>query len=214
MDKNLYETLGVSEGADDATLKSAFRKLAMQYHPDRNPGDATAEAKFKEINHAYEILRDPQKRAAYDRYGNAAFEQGGFGAGAGMDGFASSMSDIFEDLFGGFAGGRSRSGGRERGADLRYNLEITLEDAFSGKTSTIKVPTAVSCEPCDGTGAKAGTKPKTCATCGGAGRVRACGGGALHRGDLCDCGKLCHLGPFEMWLGHYEMAEVNFRLMV
>ena len=173
MDKNLYETLGVSEGADDATLKSAFRKLAMQYHPDRNPGDATAEAKFKEINHAYEILKDPQKRAAYDRYGNAAFEQGGFGAGAGMDGFASSMSDIFEDLFGGFGGGRSRSGGRERGADLRYNLEITLEDAFSGKTSTIKVPTAVSCEPCDGTGAKAGTKPKTCATCGGAGRVRA-----------------------------------------
>ncbi len=112
-------------------------------------------------------------RTAYDRYGNAAFEQGGFGAGAGMDGFASSMSDIFEDLFGGFGGGRSRSGGRERGADLRYNLEITLEDAFSGKTSTIKVRTAVSCEPCDGTGAKAGTKPKTCATCGGAGRVRA-----------------------------------------
>ena len=100
MDNNLYETLGVAESADDAALKAAFRKKAMQFHPDRNPGDPSAEAKFKEINQAYEILKDPQKRAAYDRYGNAAFEQGGFGNSAGMDGFASSMSDIFEDLFG------------------------------------------------------------------------------------------------------------------
>ncbi len=174
MTADLYETLGVPRDADEAALKSAFRKKAMQFHPDKNPGDASAEAKFKEINQAYEILKDPQKRAAYDRYGNAAFEQGGGFGGGGMDGFASSMSDIFEDLFGGFGGGgRSRAGGRERGADLRYNLEISLEDAFASKTATIKVPTAVKCEPCNGSGAKAGSKPKTCATCAGAGRVRA-----------------------------------------
>lgn len=172
MNKDLYETLGVSRSADEGELKSAFRKLAMKYHPDRNPGDAEAENQFKEINQAYEILKDPQKRAAYDRYGHAAFQNGG--AGAGGDGFASSMADIFEDLFGNMmGGGRQRSGGRERGSDLRYNLEITLEEAFHGKTADLKVPTAISCEPCSGTGAKPGSKPKTCATCGGQGRVRA-----------------------------------------
>lgn len=172
MNNDLYETLGVSRTADDAALKSAFRKLAMQYHPDRNPGDKEAENKFKNINQAYEILKDPQKRAAYDRYGHAAFQNGG-GPAAG-DGFASSMADIFEDLFGSMmGGGRQRAGGRERGSDLRYNLEITLEEAFHGKAASINVPTAVSCEPCGGTGAKAGSKPKTCPTCGGHGRVRA-----------------------------------------
>jgi molecular chaperone DnaJ len=172
MNADLYETLGVTRTADDAALKAAFRKLAMQYHPDRNSGDKEAEAKFKDINQAYEILKDPQKRAAYDRYGHAAFQNGG---APGGDGFASSMSDIFEDLFGSMmgGGGRQRSGGRERGSDLRYNLEITLEEAFHGKAASIKVPTAISCEPCSGSGAKAGSKPKTCATCGGAGRVRA-----------------------------------------
>lgn len=169
MNRDLYEILGVSRDVDDKALKSAFRKLAMEHHPDRNGGNPEAEAKFKEINEAYEVLKDPQKRAAYDRFGHAAFDQN---AGFGADGFASSMSDIFEDLFGGFTGARSRGGGRERGSDLRYNLEISLEDAYRGKTATVEVPTAVKCEPCSGSGAKAGSSPRTCSTCGGAGRVR------------------------------------------
>lgn len=170
-----YDTLGVSRTATEAELKSAFRKLAMQFHPDKNPGDSAAEQKFKDINEAYQCLSDGQKRAAYDRFGHAAFENGG-GMGGGMgDGFGSSMADIFDDLFGDMMGGgrRGRSNGRERGSDLRYNLEITLEDAFKGKTATIKVPSLMSCEACTGTGAKAGSKPKACGTCGGAGRVRA-----------------------------------------
>src|SRR6201989_2642856 len=167
-----YETLEVERNADDSKLKAAFRKLAMKWHPDRNPGDATSEVRFKEINEAYEVLKDGEKRAAYDRFGHAAFEQGtgggvpGFGAG-----FASSFSDIFEDLFG-MAGQRGRGGGRERGADLRYNMEITLEEAFLGKTAQSEMPVSVTCESCSGTGAKSGTKPKTCSMCGGAGRVR------------------------------------------
>ncbi len=168
-----YETLEVDRTADDSNLKSAFRKLAMKWHPDRNPGDKASEIKFKEINEAYEVLKDPQKRAAYDRFGHAAFENGmGGGAahGFGAD-FGSAFSDIFEGIFG-MAGGRGRSGGRERGADLRYNMEITLEEAFSGKTAQVNIPTSVTCEVCSGTGAKAGTKPKACAMCGGAGRVR------------------------------------------
>lgn len=167
-----YETLEVERTVDAAGLKAAFRKLAMKWHPDKNPGDSTSELRFKEINEAYEILKDEDKRAAYDRFGHAAFEQGmGAGGGAGFGaGFASSFSDIFEDLFG-MAGQRAR-GGRERGADLRYNMDITLEEAFSGKTAQISIPISVTCEACSGTGAKAGTKPKVCATCGGAGRVR------------------------------------------
>ena len=174
-----YELLGVARSCSEAELKSAFRKAAMQHHPDRNPGDNDAEVKFKEINEAYQALSDKEKRAAYDRFGHAAFEQGGGGGpgGFGGDGFASSMSDIFDDLFGGFGGGRTRGGGggngRERGSDLRYNMEIMLDDAFRGKTATIKVPTSVACEPCAGSGAKPGSKPKTCATCAGHGRVRA-----------------------------------------
>jgi len=168
-----YETLEVERSIDEAGLKSAFRKLAMKWHPDKNPGDPSCEHKFKEISEAYEILKDGNKRAAYDRYGHAAFEQGnGSGHGAGFGaGFASSFSDIFEDLFG-MAGQRGGRGGRERGADLRYNMEITLEEAFSGKTAQINIPVAVTCETCSGTGATAGTKPKTCSMCGGAGRVR------------------------------------------
>jgi molecular chaperone DnaJ len=166
-----YETLEVERSADESTLKSAFRKLAMKWHPDRNPGDAQSEIRFKEINEAYEVLKDGDKRAAYDRYGHAAFEQGGMGGAGFGAGFASSFSDIFEDLFG-MAGQRSRGTGRERGADLRYNMEITLEDAFKGKTAQIEIPVSVTCEACSGIGAKAGTKPKTCSTCGGAGRVR------------------------------------------
>jgi molecular chaperone DnaJ len=165
-----YETLEVDRTTDESGLKAAFRKLAMKWHPDKNPGDAASEVRFKEINEAYEVLKDGDKRAAYDRFGHAAFEQGGGGPGFGA-GFASSFSDIFEDLFG-MAGQRGRSGGRERGADLRYNMEITLEEAFIGKTAQIEIPVSVTCESCSGTGAKAGTKPKTCSMCGGAGRVR------------------------------------------
>jgi len=182
--RDYYDVLGVPRNAGEQDLKSAFRKLAKDHHPDRNPGDKDAEQKFKELNEAYEVLKDPQKRAADDRFGHAAFDggmggaRGGGGAGFGPD-FASSMSDIFDDLFGEFMGGRrtnsaqQRPPGRERGADLRYNMEITLDDAFAGKTAQVRVPTSVTCETCSGSGAKAGTKPVTCATCGGAGKVRA-----------------------------------------
>ena len=170
-----YETLGVAKGADEKALKSAFRKKAMQYHPDRNPGDAEAERRFKEIGEAYEILKDPQKRAAYDRFGHSAFENG-MGGGAGGFGGAS-MSDIFEDIFGEMMGGRARSAQmRTRGADLRYNMEITLEEAYGGKVAEIEVPTAITCETCDGSGAKPGSSPSRCGTCGGNGRVRAAQG--------------------------------------
>jgi len=169
-----YATLGVSADADASALKSAFRKKAMDCHPDRHPGDAEAEGRFKELNEAYEALKDPQKRAAYDRFGHAAFENGGGGAaGAGFG--AGSMGDIFEDIFGEMMGGRSgrSANGRERGADLRFNMEITLEEAFEGKTAEVEVPTSITCEDCTGSGAKPGTSPSTCSTCGGAGRVRA-----------------------------------------
>ena len=171
--RDYYEVLGVGRDADERALKSAFRKLAMKYHPDRNPDDPQAESSFKEINEAYDALKDPDKRAAYDRFGHAAFEGGGFGGGAGGFGndFASTMSDIFEDFFG--MGGRRGHSGRERGADLRYNLEVDLTEAYAGKTVEIQVPTTVTCETCTGTGAKPGTQPASCGTCGGIGRVRA-----------------------------------------
>jgi molecular chaperone DnaJ len=170
-----YQTLGVARGTDEAALKSAFRKKAMQYHPDRNPGDKAAETKFKELNEAYEVLRDPQKRAAYDRFGHAAFENGHAGGG----GFgASAFSDIFEDIFGEMMGGRGRGRGqgREPGADLRYNMEIGLEEAYGGKTAEISVPTAIACEECSGSGARKGSSPRACGACGGSGRVRAASG--------------------------------------
>src|SRR3979490_1436395 len=166
-----YETLEVERTADESKLKAAFRKLAMKWHPDKNPGDATSEMRFKEINEAYEVLKDGDKRAAYDRFGHAAFEHGGGGGHGFGAGFASSFSDIFEDLFG-MAGQRGRGGGRERGAGLRYNMEINLDQHFLGKHAQIEIPVSVTCEPCSGTGAKAGTQPTTCSTCGGAGRVR------------------------------------------
>jgi molecular chaperone DnaJ len=202
--RDYYEILGVAKSASDAELKSAFRKMAVKHHPDKNQGDKTAEAKFQELNEAYQVLSDEQKRAAYDRYGHQAFENGGGGGGFSGD-FSGSMSDIFEELFGEFTGRGRRSGGgggRERGSDLRYNLEITLEEAFSGKAASLKIPTAIVCEGCNGSGAKTGSKPKTCSTCGGQGRVRAtqgffsvertcptCGG----RGEMIDnpCEK-CH----------------------
>ncbi|MFM9861930.1 molecular chaperone DnaJ [Pseudoxanthobacter sp. M-2] len=176
--RDYYDVLGVARDADEAALKSAYRKLAMQFHPDRNPGDGEAESRFKEVSEAYEALKDPQKRAAYDRFGHAAFEGGaGGGPGFGND-FASAMSDIFDEFFGMGGGGRRPGGGggrggRERGADLRYNLEIELEEAFAGKTVEVRIPSSIACEPCGGTGAKPGSKPVPCRTCGGTGRVRA-----------------------------------------
>jgi molecular chaperone DnaJ len=171
--RDYYEVLGVARGASEADLKSAFRKLAMKFHPDRNPGDKDCEHHFKEANEAYDVLKDAQKRAAYDRFGHAAFEHGmgGGGAGFGAD-FASSFADIFEDLFGMGGGRRGRPSGRERGADLRYNMEIKLAEAFNGKAAQIRIPTAVTCEVCSGSGAKAGSRPKTCPTCGGYGKIR------------------------------------------
>jgi len=168
-----YETLSVTRTATDTEIKTSYRKLAMQWHPDKNPGDKNSEVKFREISEAYDVLKDGDKRAAYDRFGHAAFEQGNGASahGFGAD-FGSTFSDIFEGIFG-MAGGRARSsGGRERGADLRYNMEITLEEAYYGKTAEIRIPTSVTCEACSGAGAKAGTRPKTCGTCAGHGRVR------------------------------------------
>jgi molecular chaperone DnaJ len=170
--RDYYEILGVSRSCTEIELKAAFRKLAMKHHPDRNPGDKECEHRFKEINEAYDVLKDGDKRAAYDRFGHAAFEQGmgGPGHGFGAD-FGSTFADIFEGIFG-MAGARGRSSGRERGSDLRYNMEISLDEAFTGKTAQIRIPTSVTCEACSGSGAKAGTKPKPCSTCGGAGKIR------------------------------------------
>jgi molecular chaperone DnaJ len=173
--RDYYDVLGLERSADDREIKNAYRKLAKENHPDCNPGDTEAETRFKEVSEAYEALKDPQKRAAYDRFGHAAFENGmAGGAGFGAD-FSASMSDIFDDLFGEFMGGRRRGGrhSRQRGADLSYNLEITLEEAFAGKTAEIHVPGSVACEDCSGTGAAAGSSPVQCPTCGGYGKVRA-----------------------------------------
>jgi molecular chaperone DnaJ len=166
-----YEVLGVPRGASDADLKTAYRKQAMKYHPDRNPGDGEAEHRFKEVNEAYEVLKDGDKRSTYDRFGHAAFEQASGGHGFGAE-FATSFADIFDDFFGMGGARRSRGSGRERGADLRYNMEVTLEEAYAGKNAQIRIPTSITCDTCSGSGAKAGSKPKVCTTCGGHGKIR------------------------------------------
>jgi molecular chaperone DnaJ len=173
--RDYYEVLGVPRGSTADELKKAFRQLAKQYHPDRNSGDADAERRFKEINEAYEVLKDPERRAAYDQFGHRAFENGRGGFGFTGD-FASSMSDIFEDLFGDLTG-RARGNGRTRGSDLRYDVQITLEEAAFGKKATLNIPTAVICESCTGSGAAKGSRPASCPTCQGRGRVRASHGG-------------------------------------
>jgi len=168
-----YETLSIERTASDGDIKVAFRKQAMQWHPDRNPGDKDAEHRFKELNEAYEVLKDPDKRAAYDRFGHAAFEHGGMGGAAhgfGAD-FGTTFSDLFEGIFG-MSAGRGRGSGRERGADLRYNMEITLQEAYAGKAAQIRIPTSVTCEACSGSGARPGTKPKACPMCAGHGKIR------------------------------------------
>jgi molecular chaperone DnaJ len=171
--RDYYEVLGVNRDAAEDEIKKAYRKLAMKYHPDRNPDNPKAEEQFKEAKEAYEILSDGQKRSAYDQFGHAGVDQsvGGGAGGAGMGGFADAFSDIFGDIFGGGRGGGGRSN-VYRGADLRYNLEVSLEDAARGTETKIRIPTMAECETCHGNGAKKGTEPKTCPTCGGHGQVR------------------------------------------
>lgn len=180
--QDYYELLGVSRTAGADEIKKAFRSQAMKLHPDRNPGDEEAERKFKEVNEAYDVLRDEEKRAAYDRFGHEAFEAGGMGgAGGGPGGgfggfdFGGGFADIFDEMFGEFTGARRGGGARggQRGSDLRYNLDISLEDAFKGKQTRVKVKTAAQCDTCHGTGAEAGAQPAVCSTCQGAGKVRA-----------------------------------------
>jgi molecular chaperone DnaJ len=182
--RDYYEVLGLSKGASADDIKKAYRKKAKELHPDRNADNPDSERQFKEAGEAYDVLKDPDKKAAYDRFGHAAFEggtggggarPGGFGGGAGQGDFASAFSDVFDDLFGDFMGG-GRGGGRQRaarGADLRYNLRVTLEEAYAGLQKAIKVPSAVPCDACEGSGAEGGAQPSTCPTCSGMGKVRA-----------------------------------------
>lgn len=166
-----YQLLEVERTADDKTIKSSYRRLAMRYHPDRNPGDKECEARFKAISQAYDCLKDPQKRAAYDRYGHAAFQQGGPGGFGGGQGDFGDIGDIFESIFGSAFGGAGRQQAR-RGADLRYDMEISLDEAFHGKTTEISIEVSQTCEPCGGNGAEPGTGTRRCNTCGGHGKVR------------------------------------------
>jgi molecular chaperone DnaJ len=181
--RDYYEVLGASKGASADELKKAYRVKAKELHPDRNSDNPNAEAQFKELNEAYEVMKDADKKAAYDRYGHAAFE-GGMGGGGqrgggygGQGDFSSAFSDVFEDLFGDFMGGRGGGGGgrsrAQRGSDLRYNLRVSMEEAYSGVQKTINVPTAVACDTCRGTGAEGGAEPVGCPTCSGMGKVRA-----------------------------------------
>jgi molecular chaperone DnaJ len=174
--KDFYELLGVSRSATADELKKAYRKLAMKYHPDRNPGDKSAEEKFREISEAYDVLKDEQKRSAYDRFGHAAFDQGnGPRPGAGGFGFdfSGSFADIFDEMFGDFAGMRRSAEVNLRGSDIRYNFDMSLEEAFSGTTAKIKYLTGVSCESCKATGSEKGAAPVSCTTCHGRGKIRA-----------------------------------------
>ena len=170
---DFYATLGVARDASADDLKKSYRKLAMQYHPDRNPDDKKAEKKFKDVSEAYDVLKDDQKRAAYDRFGHDAFEQAGAGGHGGGGGFASGFADVFDEMFGDFGGRQAGQGGAGKGSDLRFNMEISLEKAFNGNKTDIRVPTSAACDECSGTGAAGGAAPVTCDTCHGHGRVRA-----------------------------------------
>ncbi|MCK8787581.1 molecular chaperone DnaJ [Roseomonas sp. NAR14] len=200
--QDYYEILAVARDATEDDLKKAYRKLAMKYHPDRNPGDKAAEARFKELNEAYDVLKDGEKRAAYDRYGHAAFEQGQGGFGGAGAGFGGAFEDIFEQMFGGL-GGRRGGQAAGRGADLRQAVEISLEEAFSGVKKPVRVPSSMTCEACKGTGGEGGSAAATnCGTCGGSGKVRAQQGFFLIERTCPTCGgqgriiknpcKVCH----------------------
>ncbi len=171
-DKDFYEILGVQKNASDDEIKKSYRKLAMKYHPDRNKDDKEAERKFKEVSAAYEILKDSEKRSSYDQYGHDAFRQGGMGGGQGFGDFGGGFSDIFEEFFGGGFGGQSRQRGPQRGNDLRYNMSVSLQEAYSGKKSQIRIPSYEGCDLCSATGSADKTGPSTCSTCGGQGKVR------------------------------------------
>ena len=171
-DRDFYDILGVQKNASDDDIKKSYRKLAMKYHPDRNKDDKEAERKFKEATAAYEALKDPEKRAAYDQYGHDAFRQGGMGGGQGFGDFAGGFSDIFEEFFGGGFGNSSRQRGPQRGNDLRYNMSVTLHEAYSGKKSQIRIPSYEGCDLCSATGSADKSGPSTCSTCGGHGKVR------------------------------------------
>jgi molecular chaperone DnaJ len=208
--RDYYEILGVDRSADEAGLKSAFRKLAMEHHPDRNGGCENATGRFKEINEAYSVLSDPQKRAAYDRFGHAGVN--GSQGGAGGQGFDASdiFNDVFGDVFGEmFGGGRRQSNGPQRGQDLRYDLEISLEQAYASAEVEIRVPAAMTCEVCEGSGAKPGTNPTVCGTCGGAGRVRATQGFfAVERGcPRCGGSGRLVLDPCQNCHGHGQVRR-------
>ena len=171
-DKDFYEILGVQRNASDDEIKKAYRKKAMKHHPDRNKDDKKAERKFKEAAAAYEVLKDSEKRSAYDQYGHDAFRQGGMGGGQGFGDFGGGFSDIFEEFFGGGFGGQSRQRGPQRGNDLRYNMSISLQEAYTGKKSQIRIPSYEGCDLCSATGSADKTGPSTCSTCGGQGKVR------------------------------------------
>jgi len=171
-DKDFYEILGVQKNASDDEIKKSYRKLAMKYHPDRNKDDKESERKFKEVSAAYEILKDSEKRSAYDQYGHDAFRQGGMGGGQGFGDFGGGFSDIFEEFFGGGFGGQSRQRGPQRGNDLRYNMLVSIQEAFNGKKSQIRIPSYEGCDLCSATGSADKSGPSTCSTCGGQGKVR------------------------------------------
>ncbi len=175
-DKDFYEILGVSKNANDDEIKKSYRKLAMKYHPDRNKGDESAERKFKEVSAAYEILKDPQKKAAYDQYGHDAFRQGGMGGAQGFGDFAGGFSDIFEEFFGSGFGQATSRRGPTRGSDLRYNMSVSLHEAFNGKKTKIKIPSYISCDLCAGTGSADKSGPSTCSSCNGHGKIRSTSG--------------------------------------
>lgn len=173
--RDYYEVLGIAKDANEAAIKKAFKRMAMKFHPDRNQDNPEAEDKFKEAKEAYDILSDAQKRAAYDQYGHAGVDPsagGGYGGGAGAGNFSDIFGDVFGDIFGGSGGGGGGRSRAYRGSDLRYNMELNLEEAVSGTTIKIKIPTLVGCKTCDGSGAKKGSSPVTCTTCGGTGQVR------------------------------------------
>ena len=189
-DRDFYEILGVSRNADSDEIKKSYRKLAMKYHPDKNRGNKEAEKKFKEISQAYDVLKDPQKKSSYDQFGHDAFKQGGMGGAQGFGDFSSGFGDIFEEFFGsGFSSPGNRRG-PTRGSDVRYNMNISLQEAFTGKKTSIKIPSSVDCDSCNGTGGAGGSKPSTCSTCNGYGKIRSSSGFFTVERTCTSCGGL------------------------